>query len=65
MEETTTQKVAKRKKIVALAVAMIVLGFVVGIITFLTIIGPILGLILAAFGVVLLWRAAKADRPPV
>src|SRR5690606_29957764 len=65
MEESVKQKLGSRKKIVALAIFLILLGFIVGIFTFLTVIGPILGLLLAVFGAMLLWQSGKARRTPM
>lgn len=55
MKETFIRARTDRKVIFLIAAALMALGIFIGIVTFLTVIGPILGLFLVCIGGFLLW----------
>lgn len=68
MKETFTHTAKYRPVYQVIAVALMVLGVFIGIVTFLTVIGPFLGLLLVAIGGFILWSLRRPtetmEEPP-
>lgn len=54
---------SSRKKSVFSAVFLIFFGLILGVLSYATLIGPVLGILIVGLGVYLLWRATKTDTP--
>jgi hypothetical protein len=57
-DSTTTPK-----RVIALALFLILFGIAFGILTVATLVGPVFGLLMVGFGVYLVWKSAQG-RPP-
>lgn len=64
MEQSASDVVSHRKRYLGLGVVLIIAGLAIAALTFITIFGPIFGLLLAAAGVIVLARSGKSERPP-
>lgn len=64
MDESIKHVAANRKRYVALGVALLVAGIVIAALTFITVFGPILGLLLAMAGGIIIWRSGQEGAPP-
>ncbi len=50
-------------RVLALGIFLILFGIALGILTFVSVVGPIFGLMLIAFGGLILWKSAQGDPP--
>lgn len=58
-----TEPHAPTSRAFLLGIVLILLGLALGVLTIATLIGPIIGLVLVALGLFVLWQSAKEDPP--
>lgn len=63
MQETDDTRTSTPKRVVALGIFMVLFGLSLGILTFVSVIGPVIGLLIAAFGAFIIWKSSQG-RPP-
>lgn len=62
MENPTKRTLTARA--LALGIFLILFGLALGIVTYLTVIGPLFGLLLVGFGIYIIWTSAAHGEPP-
>lgn len=62
-DQMDTKPETSRTKTILLALFLILFGLVLGVLSYATLIGPILGLLLIALGIYLLWKSTQTDTP--
>ncbi len=64
MEESMSEVVSKRKRYIAFGLILLFGGLTMAVLTFITVIGPILGLLIAFAGLMVLFKSGQHELPP-
>lgn len=63
MTDMDDSRTSTPKRVIALGIFLILFGLALGILTMMSIVGPILGLLLMGFGIFIIWKSSQG-RPP-
>ncbi len=60
----SSDKKGPTARAMALGVFLVFFGLALGVLTFMTLVGPIFGLLLIGFGIYIIWTSAAHGEPP-